>query len=118
MEQRKVKYQLTKVFKDMDQSQIGINEVMYLEAKVNYTVLYANGQKFTSSRTLKNFEMMLNTNDFVRIHKSYMVNTSFICKLIYAEKGGFLKLRNGVKLGIARRRLSGIKEKLKSLNIT
>lgn len=81
-----------------------LNEIIYLEANVNYTFFYvANGQKYIVSRTLKDFEEMLPVDTFVRIHNSYIINKDFAEKYIRGD-GGQVVLTNGAILDVAKRK--------------
>ena len=80
-----------------------IDAIMYLEAVNNYTNIFVEGHKYVVSRTLKDFEDLLPTTAFVRIHHSFIVNKQFVEKYIRGE-GGQVVLRNGVALEVSKRR--------------
>jgi DNA-binding LytR/AlgR family response regulator len=50
------------------------DDILWLEADSNYTVIYTNKDKFTYSSVLKNFEDKLPSKDFFRVHRTYIVN--------------------------------------------
>jgi two-component system LytT family response regulator len=74
---------------------IGIDEIVYMKADNSYTELYnSKDEKFVVSRTLKNFEDILKDNPkFIRVHKSYLVNSDFISDYVKSD-GGYLLLSN------------------------
>ncbi len=83
---------------------IKLNEIIYLEANVNYTWFYVTGrEKYIASRTMKDFEEMLPTDIFLRIHNSYIINKNFAEKYIRGE-GGQVVLSNGAVLDVAKRK--------------
>ena len=83
---------------------IKIEEIIYLEASVNYTKFYLiNNVKYTVSKTLKEFEDMLPHDFFLRIHNSYLVNKNYIEKYIRGD-GGQVELSNGAVLDVAKRK--------------
>ena len=83
-----------------------IEEIIYLEASINYTHIYTrDGKKFIVSRTLKDFEDMLPPEVFLRIHNSYIINKNFAEKYIRGD-GGQVVLSNGVMLDVAKRKKS------------
>jgi two-component system, LytTR family, response regulator len=85
---------------------IKVEDIVYLEASVNYTHIYTVGKnKYTASRTLKDFEEILPTEIFLRIHNSYIINKNFAEKYIRGE-GGQVVLSNGVTLDVAKRKKS------------
>lgn len=66
------------------------------------------------SRTIKEYEDILPEKQFVRIHKSYIINLLFVTKYIKGD-GGDIVLSNGVCLPIARLRKDKLLEKLKAI---
>lgn len=85
---------------------IKVEDIIYLEASVNYTHIYAESKKkFIASKTLKEFEEMLPTENFLRIHNSYIINKNYAEKYIRGE-GGQVVLSNGVTLDVAKRKKS------------
>ncbi len=77
-----------------------ISDILYCQADDNYTKIYLEkGQKLVS-KTLKYFEESLNTQGFVRTHKSYLVNVSKITR--YRKgKGGSIVLSSGKELAVS-----------------
>ncbi len=55
---------------------VSFDDILWLEADSNYTVIHTRDEKFTYSTVLKNFEEKLPQNDFVRVHRTYIVNLS------------------------------------------
>lgn len=83
---------------------IKVDEIVYLEASVNYTHIFLEtGQKYVVSHTLKDFEEMLDPHIFLRIHHSYIINKNFAEKYIRGE-GGQVVLSNGIRLDVAKRK--------------
>ncbi|GHM99171.1 hypothetical protein WSM22_06610 [Cytophagales bacterium WSM2-2] len=52
---------------------VKFDEIDYLEADSNYTNIYTSQKKFTLRSTLKEIEIKLPAQQFVRIHKSYII---------------------------------------------
>jgi len=78
--------------------------ILYLKGEDNYTRFFLeDGSSQLVSRTLRAFEDLLTPVGFVRIHKSTMVNPSWICKYHF-EHVGEVELTNGVRLEVSRRR--------------
>lgn len=65
----KVKNQLKKILLD---------DIMVLEAYDNYSFLHSSDQKHLIGSTLKSLEQKLGDHDFIRIHRSYMINLKAI----------------------------------------
>ncbi len=57
---------------------LSLNEIVYLEGKGPYSKIFLlNKNHYLMSKTLKNLTEVL-SNDFIRIHKSYIVNKSMV----------------------------------------
>lgn len=83
---------------------VRVNEIVYLEASINYTHIYLeSGEKFIVCQTLKDFEDMLDAGVFLRIHHSHIINKNFAEKYIRGE-GGQVVLRNGLRLDVSKRK--------------
>lgn len=84
---------------------IWLEDIIQLEACNNYTVFHLKqARKVIASNTLKVFEPLLQTNMFVRIHRSYMINLRHLTA--FTRNGGnYVRLSNDSHLPIARRRL-------------
>lgn len=79
------------------------NEIHYFEASSNYTLICCDKDKHMSSKTLKEFENLLDESVFIRVHKSFIVNVKFIDK--YSPKeGGFISLKSGITVPFSRRK--------------
>ena len=84
-----------------------LKDVVRCQAKDNLTDLFlADGSRRTVSRTLKFYETVLEEYDFVRVHKSHLVNVNYV-KEYKKGKGGDIYLSDGsiVQLAPARREL-------------
>jgi len=85
---------------------INIEDIIYLEANDNYSNIYlSTNQKFLVSRTLKDFEELLPSDIFIRIHHSSIVNKFFVDKYIRGD-GGQVVMRNGNVLDVSKRKKS------------
>lgn len=82
-----------------------IEDIIYLEASVNYTHIYCGEKKYIVSRTMKEYEELLPSSIFLRIHNSCIINKNYVEKYIRGE-GGQVMLSNGVTLDVAKRKKS------------
>jgi two-component system LytT family response regulator len=79
-------------------------DIIYLEANNNYTIIYLTGsQKITVTRTLKDFEEILPTDIFIRIHHAYIIHINHTISYTKGT-GGQVVMRNGSILDVARRK--------------
>lgn len=96
---------------------IELDEIVSLQADSNYTIIHqANMQKLVISKTLKEFEDLLDSRQFARIHKSYIVNLRYI-KEYSTTDGGIVKMTDGNQWSISRRQLEGFIEKMKQSSL-
>ncbi len=83
---------------------VSVDEIVRLEGSGNYTNFFLkDGTKMLVSRTLKEYETLLDGQAFVRVHKSCIVNLEFVRKF-YVKKEGELELADGQQIKISRRR--------------
>jgi two-component system, LytTR family, response regulator len=82
-----------------------IEDIMYFEATNCYTnIMMNNGSKFLISKTMGNFEDILQDNSlFFRVHKSFIVNLRYIKQYIRGE-GGEIIMQDNTYITISRRR--------------
>lgn len=94
-----------------------VDDIVSLQADSNYTVIHLKTmQKMVISKTLKDFEELLDDNMFVRIHKSYIVNITYIKEYSTAD-GGIVKMADGNQWSISRRQLDYFLEKMKNSSL-
>lgn len=94
---------------------IDIEDIMYLEASGNCTMIYfTDGKRYLDTRTLKVYEGILNPAIFYRVHKSHIINLNYL-KEYLNEDGHFAVLNNGKLVPVARNRVSSFVKTLKSL---
>lgn len=78
------------------------NEIIYCKSDSNYCELNLTGsRKIVASKTLKYFESNLPSTQFIRIHKSYLINLQHIKKYLKRE-GGELLMSNGKVVPVSR----------------
>jgi two-component system LytT family response regulator len=83
---------------------INTDDIMYCKGEGPYCNFYfSNNKTLLISKTLKEAEEVLQSNNFCRIHNSYLVNLACIQKYIRGE-GGEVILNNGVSLPVSRTR--------------
>lgn len=89
-----------------------IDDILHLEANGNYTRIVMRNQKsIISARTLKDYEDLLPRNDFIRVHKSHIVNLRCISKYL-KTKNGSLVLIDGTEIPISANRKKEVTERI------
>lgn len=92
---------------------IPVSEVIYLEAQDDYVMIYTRDSKHLKQKTMKYFEAHLSGDEFVRIHRSYIVRLEEISQMQLYEKDSYVViLKNGVKLPVSKTGLPKLKNQL------
>lgn len=83
---------------------INVCEIIYCEAQGGYTnVFLEDGSKILSSKALGDFELQLASNNFFRIHHSYLINLKRI-REYQRNDGGYVMMENGKQLEVSQRK--------------
>ncbi len=83
---------------------IPTKDILYCKGENNYTnFVIKDGSSLLVSRTLKEYEELLDEHGFVRIHQSFLINLKYI-KSYVKSSGGYVIMENGEELSIARQR--------------
>jgi two-component system LytT family response regulator len=93
---------------------VDVNEIVFIKADNSYTELInTKNEKIIISRTLKNFEEVLqDAPNFVRVHKSYLVNTNYINDYVKSD-GGYLVMQGNHQVSISADKVeAALKDKL------
>ncbi|MDQ3111696.1 MAG: LytTR family DNA-binding domain-containing protein [Bacteroidota bacterium] len=61
---------------------INVDEIISLEADGKYTKITSKGLKSTSIKNIGEFEELLNSDYFFRIHKSWIINLNYVKKYL------------------------------------
>ncbi|WP_029035093.1 LytR/AlgR family response regulator transcription factor [Salinimicrobium terrae] len=81
---------------------IETNEILYCQSQNNYTLLFTvDNRKLVLSKTLKEFEKLLEKYFFIRIHKSYLINPNYM-KKYYRNDGGYLVMQDGKSIPVSK----------------
>lgn len=100
------------IFINIDKTlhKVKLREILYIESDRNYITLQTNGGKFTLIDSLKNWIEKLPQEDFIQVHKSYIVN----CKQIGKITGNVVFLEKD-RIPVGRTFKTGLRKKLRLL---
>lgn len=94
---------------------VNITDILRCESSVNYTSFhFKDGKKMMVTRTLKDFEDLLNDQGFYRVHQSHLVNTKFIKEYVKTE-GGHLIMSDGSMVPVSTRKRPEVIKMLEEL---
>lgn len=89
---------------------IALDEVLYLRADRNYTVIRRTGKKdLIVARTLGSFEELLVPPQFMRVNKQYLISLARVTR--YQRTGSLVLMQDGTEIQVSRTR----KEEFQSL---
>ena len=92
---------------------ISTGDINFLEAQDDYVMIYTDEGKFLKQQTMKYFEQHLDSQQFVRVHRSYIANVTRIERIEPYEKSNFiLILKDGNKVPVSRSGMQVLKENL------
>ncbi len=81
---------------------VEVEHIIHCDSESNYTNIYlTSGEKILVSKTLKEIEAMLADHHFFRVHHSHLVHLIHVKKYVKG-KGGYLVLKNGKSIPVAR----------------
>lgn len=81
---------------------LDMDSIMRAEADSNYTHLFCSDKnKITATRTLKEFEALLDPDMFFRTHQSHIININKVERYVKGD-GGYVILNDGTSIPISR----------------
>jgi two-component system LytT family response regulator len=95
---------------------IPVEKVDYITAEDDYVAVHAGGKEFLKQQTLSSLEATLDPKQFVRIHRSSMVNLQRIVRIEpYSKDSKVVLLSTGVQLPASKTGLAALEEALGGL---
>ena len=92
---------------------IPIAQVQYLEAADDYVKIITAEGSFLKKKTMQHFEDSLPPQEFIRIHRSYIINAALITRIDLHEKDSHLALlTTGTRLPVSKAGYAKLKEVL------
>ena len=68
---------------------IDVNEILYFSANSPYVTIFHHSKKYLHTETLKSLENQLDDKQFIRIHKSHIVNSDKIISIQSRKNGDY-----------------------------
>lgn len=87
------------LFNDWRKSVVQSKNIELLRANGRYTVVGVERKELLSDKSIGEWEQELKNDNFVRVHKSYIVNLRYVVKA-----GSAIVLKDGTSVPLARRR--------------
>ncbi len=104
------------LFKTSEQVKaVNIDSIIRLESESNYTSVYLkDGKKLLVSKSLKEYNDILEERNFFRSHQSHLINLEFF-DVYEKQDGGYIKLKNGTNIPVSKRKKSLLFELLERI---
>ncbi len=88
-------------------------QIIYIEAYDDYVKIFNNETFYLKKKTMSYYEEVLDPTQFVRVHRSFILNLNYLTKIEALDKNNSLALlKNGVKIPLSRTGYSKLKETL------
>ena len=92
-----------------------VSDIIRCEAKGNYTEFFIKNHKpVLISKTLKEYEEMLTTEGFERIHQSHLINLAFLKSYIKTD-GGYVIMADNSQIPLAQSKRERLQELIRNL---
>ncbi len=89
---------------------IPVHEIQYIEAYDDYVKIFTAKEMYLKKKTMSFFEKGLDGAQFVRVHRSYIINLQQLTRIEPLEKETYLALlRSGVKVPLSKRGYAKLK---------
>ena len=91
-----------------------VHLITHIMGHGNYSTFYMqDATKLVASKNLKHFESILPETIFFRSHQSFLVNKSYIKKIL-TKDGSSIELKDGTRILLARKRKESLLKELKN----
>jgi len=91
-----------------------VSKIDYIEAQDDYVCFRSEGKRLLKQQTLAEIEGAMNPSQFVRVHRSYILNIDRLAKLeLYAKDSHAAILRDGTRVPVSRSGYTRLNEVLK-----
>jgi len=82
---------------------IQLADIVYINAEGSYTYFHlANGNVIVSGKTMKTYsDTLLNNPDFVKIHRTYIINQSYLDSINKKKLEMTFRFKNGMQIMVA-----------------
>jgi two-component system LytT family response regulator len=88
-------------------------DVMYIEAYDDYVKIFTKDTYYLKKKTMNYYEQVLDSSQFFRTHRSFIINLQELTKIEPLEKNTYVVLlKNGKKIPLSRTGYSKLKETL------
>lgn len=92
---------------------IPVHEILYLEAYDDYVKIFTTKEMFLKKKTMSYYEQTLDASQFVRVHRSYIIQLNQLTKIEPAAKDSYdAVLKSGARIPLSKTGYTKLKEAL------
>jgi two-component system LytT family response regulator len=90
-----------------------VRTIMHIQAEGSYSAIFIKGKKKELvSKSLREFEEILPTDIFCRVHHSHIININFVKKYVKG-RGGYVEMEDGATIEVSTRKKNEFFEKFR-----
>ena len=94
---------------------VSVNEILRCESDSNYTSFFLqDGSKILVTKTMKDYEDLLEPHGFIRVHHSHFVNINHVREFVKNE-GGMLVMKDGSLVPVSSRKKDVVLKRLQEM---
>ncbi|WP_158408749.1 LytR/AlgR family response regulator transcription factor [Fibrella aestuarina] len=94
--------------------QVAATDIVWLEGASNYTFIHTRDKRrYLVAKNLKRLEADLVGSPFCRVHKSTLVNLTYLLDVRFGDEP-HLHLKNGQTISISRRRITSTRRQIRA----
>ena len=92
---------------------IPVDEIIRIEAQDDYAEIFTKQRSFLKKETMAYLEKNLPQNNFIRIHRSSIINTDYMERIEkYGKESYLVILKDSSKVNVSKSRIKELKERL------
>jgi len=80
--------------------EVALDQVLFLAADGNYVRVHTEGNTYAIRDTMTGISSKLDSSRFLRVHRSFIVNLSYVLEVVTKESAAFARLSNGVEVPV------------------
>jgi two-component system LytT family response regulator len=82
---------------------VPVGEILYMEAYDDYVKIFTAKEMFLKKKTMSFYEQSLDSSQFIRVHRSYLIQLAQITRIEPLEKDSHVALlKNGVRIPLSK----------------
>jgi len=80
---------------------LDVSDIVHIKAWGNYVQIFSISDRHTIYQKLSYYEEQLRKYNFLRVHRSHLINLAFVYKFQKIGRGGVVIMADGTKIQIA-----------------